>query len=126
MPQTDYWPTTLRYRLSRRRALIGASSLGADAALLAACGGGSDSGGGGGQKAAGLTTQPVDTSKQAVKGGQMQSFMPSEGLNFDAATGTAEIQAHGLLAYSRLVKGKQGTPGNPPDGSVEGDAASSW
>ena len=80
----------------------------------------------GSPKAAAVTTQAVDTSKQAVKGGQMQSFMPSEGLNFDAPTGTAEVQTHGLMAYSRLVKAKLGTVFSPPDGSVEGDAASSW
>src|SRR5438045_1131175 len=126
MPDVDFWSNVLQRRLTRRRAVAGASTLGAAAAFLAACGGSSNSATSKEEHAAKFTAQPVDSSKQAVKGGQMQSFMPSEGLNFDAPTGTAEVQAHAILAYSRLVKAKLGTPGSPPDGSVEGDAAQSW
>ena len=125
MPDMDFWGNVLQQRLSRRRAVMGASTAGVGAALLAACGGGSNNESKS-ETAAKFTTAPVDSSKQAAKGGQMQSFMASEGLNFDAPTGTAEVQAHAILAYSRLVKAKLGTPGSPPDGSVEGDAASSW
>ncbi|HLF77446.1 MAG TPA: ABC transporter substrate-binding protein [Dehalococcoidia bacterium] len=124
MANTDYWNRTLQQKLSRRRAIGGASALGASAAFLAACGGGNDEGGSG--KASGIATLPTDTTKQAVKGGTMQSFMATEGLNFDAPTGTAQVNAHSLHAYSRLVKAKHGNVDNPPDGTVEGDAATSW
>ena len=62
----DYW----RRQISRRRAMAGVATLGAGAlaAGLAGCGG-DDEGGGGG---AGLVTEPLDTTKQAVKGGVMQ------------------------------------------------------
>src|SRR5262245_16037242 len=106
MADVNIWGDLLQRRLTRRRAVAGASTLAVSAAFLAACGGSGNSGTSKEEHAAKFTTQPVDTSKQAINGGQMQSFMASEGLNFDAPTGTAEVQAHALLAYSRLVKGK--------------------
>ncbi len=126
MASPDYWTQTLQTRLTRRRAIAGTSGMALGAAFLAACGGSSNSGGSGEKKASGLTVQAVDTTKQAVKGGSMQSFMASEGLNFDVPTGTTQVQTHGILAYSRLVKGKQGTFASAADGSVEPDAAASW
>src|SRR5215211_5836142 len=93
MASADYWKRALQSRVSRRRAVIGAGLWSAGAALLAACGGGSS--GGGGEKASGLTTEPIETTRQAVRGGTMQASMESEGLNFDVATGTAQVVAHG-------------------------------
>ena len=117
------WTATLTRRVSRRRALLSAATLGAGALAVSTlgCGGGGDDGGG-----HGLTTLPSETTKQAVRGGTMQAYIASEGLNFDAPTGTAQVTAHAILAYSRLVRVKLGTAENPPDGSVEPDAASSF
>src|SRR5205823_1614379 len=106
------------------RALQGAAGLGAGAlaAGLAGCGGSSS----GGTKTPSLVAKPVDTTKQAVRGGIMQDWMQSEGLHFDPSTGTGQVTSHTTLAYSRLVRYKVGTVFDPPDGSVEGDIAQSW
>jgi len=117
----SYWTDLLARRVGRRRALIGAGSAGLGAALLAACGGGDGEDVGGS-----LATKPTDSTSRAAKGGIMQSFMTSEGLNFDVPTGTAQVVAHGLHVYSRLVKTKLGTAESPPDGTVIPDAAVSW
>jgi peptide/nickel transport system substrate-binding protein len=117
----DYWARLLSSRIARRRALASTAALGAGAALLAACGGGDEGGG-----TAKVTTDPTDSTREAAKGGTMQSFMATEGLNFDAPTGTTQVNAHALLAYSRLVRQKIGNVKDLPEGSVEGDAATSW
>ena len=44
----------------------------------------------------------------------MQSFMASEGLNFDAPTGMAEVQAHAIPGMQPSRQGEAGTPGNCP------------
>src|SRR6266540_3977397 len=71
-----YWASTVTQRLSRRRALVASGGAALGAAFLAACGG-DDNGSAkqGGEKASGLLFKPVDTSKQAAKGGVMQNFM---------------------------------------------------
>jgi peptide/nickel transport system substrate-binding protein len=117
-----YWTTALAKRVSRRRALATTSSGVLGAALLAACGG---SNGDSGDKAR-LVAEPVDTTKQAVRGGTMQALQPVDAPHFDPTTGGVQTWAHSQLAYSRLVRYKLGTFENPPDGSVEGDLASSW
>src|SRR5437588_2642623 len=122
----SYWSDHLRVRLSRRRVLQAAGALGAGAVVLSALDCGGKGAGGPSAKNLGIATEPVDTTKQAVRGGTMQSFMESEGVNFDATTATAQVAAHADLAYNRIVKSKLGTFANAPDGSVEGDAASSW
>ena len=121
---SSYWSNTLSTRLSRRRALkgMGTLSAGALAATLLSCGSNGDDNNG----SSGLVSKPVDTTKQAVKGGTMQSFQAAEGLHFDPSNGTSLVIAHTVHAYSRLFRYKVGTVFEPPDGSVEGDAASSW
>jgi ABC-type transport system substrate-binding protein len=120
---TGYWSSSLRKRVSRRRAVVGGTLLGAGgAALLIGCGG-SD---GDSDDGNALVSQPVDSTRQAVKGGIMQSHLTSEGLHFDPTTATSAIYAHSSHAYSRLVRYKIGTVADPPDGSVEGDVAASW
>jgi dipeptide transport system substrate-binding protein len=120
---SSYWSNALMKRVARRRALATAGSVSLGAALLAACGGDDDGGGGSSE---GLTSRPVDTTRQAAKGGIMQSYIASEGVNFDVPTGTAQVVAHGLHAYSRLLKTKLGTAEEATDGSVIADAATSW
>ena len=121
----SYWTRTLQSRLSRRRAITGTASLGAAAMALSALGCGSESDGGG-SKGSGLVSKPVDTTKQAVKGGVMVRQLGSEPQNYDPIGGNATAQTHGIHVYSRLLRYKVGTVTALPDGSVEGDAMSSW
>lgn len=123
----SYWARTLQDRLSRRRALAatGAGVLGT--ALLAACGGGDgDTSKGGGKQGTGLLYKPVDTSKQATKGGILQSYRLGGVEHFDQVTGNFSTQFHTDHTYSRLVRFKAGTVDKPPDGESEPDAATSW
>ncbi|HLF78646.1 MAG TPA: hypothetical protein VJB57_14285, partial [Dehalococcoidia bacterium] len=103
----NYWARTLRSRIGRRRAMVatGAGALGA--AFLAACGG--DDGGGGETKApaakkdaSGLLYQPVDTTKQAVKGGIYENFAASAPQGFDPYRGDNITFMHTAHAYQRL------------------------
>jgi hypothetical protein len=90
----NYWAGALATRVSRRRGLqaTGAGALGA--AFLAACGGSDDKTGGGTKQeepkksASSLLFQPTDTTKNAVKGGIWQSFVPSEPQGFDRTAAT--------------------------------------
>ncbi|HLF77406.1 MAG TPA: ABC transporter substrate-binding protein, partial [Dehalococcoidia bacterium] len=124
----DYWSATLSRRASRRRLLAasGAGTLGA--VLLAACGGGDDEAGSGGPKdTSGLLHKPVDTTKQAVQGGTFQSFYNRSPNTLDPLQGSGDqsffFTNH---SYQRLIMFKPGTAESPPDGTVEGDAMSSW
>ena len=76
------------------------------AATLIACGGGGGESGGG---STGLVSKPVDTTKQAVKGGVMQGWYGSEGINFDAPSGTSNVNFHSGHTYSTMIKNKVGT-----------------
>jgi peptide/nickel transport system substrate-binding protein len=118
---TNYWTHTLRQRLSRRRAIASAGGAGLGAALLAACGGDGDSGG---EQASGLLSKPVDTAKQAKKGGIYLSSRSNDIDHSDphfttqAAPGTA-------LTFSRLFRRKPGYLEPQPVAFI-GDLAESW
>ena len=122
----SYWSNVSRQRLSRRR-VLGASSAGvAGAALLAACGGGDDDGGGGGNKS-GLVSQPVDTTKSAVKGGILGYFTNADPESFDPfLSGAASVRDANQPIYQRLLRWTVGTTEKRPDAVFEGDAAQSY
>jgi dipeptide transport system substrate-binding protein len=124
----SYWQKTLQARLSRRRTLgaAGAGALGS--ALLAACGGGNDKGDSGQPKdTSGLLYMPVDTTKQAVRGGIMQYAYAVEPTNYDPlSTSSQFIFNHAAHAYQRFVSLKSGTVNEPSTGDPEPDAAASW
>ena len=106
----------------------GAGALGA--AFLAACGG-SDSPSAKTdepkKKASSLLFDPVDTTKQAQKGGVWQNFVLSEPQGFDPYRGDNITFQHTVHAYQRLLSYKQGSVGgDAADGSVVGDAAESY
>ena len=82
MSASSYWSGISQRRLSRRRALAGAGASAAAAALLAACGGG-DGEGGSSKDASSLLTKPVDTSKQAVRGGTIKDSRTVDISSFD-------------------------------------------
>jgi ABC-type transport system substrate-binding protein len=124
----DYWSSTLSGRASRRRLLAGSGAGALGAVLLAACGGGDDKKASGGAKdASGLLYKPVDTTKQAVQGGTFQSFYNRSPNTLDPLQGSGDqsffFTNH---SYQRLIMFKPGTAESPPDGTVEGDAMSSW
>src|SRR5436305_38979 len=102
---TNYWAKTLHQRLSRRRTLVATSASAIGAGLLAACGGSdSNEGGTSSKQGAGILFKPADTSKEATKGGTLQSFMGGNVEHFDQVTGNFATQAHTDHVYSRLVR----------------------
>jgi ABC-type transport system substrate-binding protein len=123
MMSSSYWTNTLTRRFNRRRALAagGTAAAALATATLLGCGGGDGDGSSGT-----LVAEPVDTTKQAVKGGTMQSRQAVDAPHFDPTTGGVQTWAHTQLAYNRLVRYKLGSKAEPPDGSVEGDLAASW
>ena len=124
MPGQNYWSAVASRRISRRRALAasGASVLGAS--FLAACGGGDSDGDGGDQS--GLVTKPVDTLKEAKRGGIMKDRQYSDLQSLDVLTLNNPWYNTGYAVYSSLVQNARGylEPGEP--GAVEPDLAESW
>jgi ABC-type transport system substrate-binding protein len=126
----SYWNRQLhQHRINRRRALSGAAGLGVSA-LFAACGGASSgsSAGNAGSEKSGLVATPLDTSKQATRGGiwpQIVNSDSTDGFEMMASPQRrpADEASH---VYSRLLKYKIGTFDNPPQGEVEADSATSW
>ncbi|HEX5367918.1 MAG TPA: ABC transporter substrate-binding protein, partial [Dehalococcoidia bacterium] len=147
---SNYWSRKLQTRLSRRRAMLGTAGGALGAALLAACGGsdnnnktttsgssgatsgasGSSSGasgasGGSGAKS-GLLATPVDTTKQAVKGGTLNYYQNADPPTMDPFTSSSSLtQAFNEGVYQRLLRWSVGTPEKPPQ-TVEGDLAESY
>jgi hypothetical protein len=72
-------------------------------------------------------SKPVDTTKQAVPGGVIQTRASLDVPGFDVlqATSTNTYFLVGDFAYSRLLKMKVGHM-EPPKGEPEGDLAQSW
>ena len=120
-----YWSNVLNNRIGRRRAIVstGAGALGA--AFLAACGG-SDSGGGGEKKESNKLVQtPVDTSKQAKKGGVLKDRNFGDPPSLDVIQATVSWNPFGFGVYSSLV---QPAPGylKPAGEELLPDIAESW
>jgi len=126
----NYWSRTLQRRLSRRRALAGAGVLGAGAlaASMIACGGDDEGGGGAAPppEDTGLASTFVDTTSKAVQGGLMQSWYQNQPQQLEPARATSAENAQIVHVYSRLLRYKVGTVFDRPDGSVIGDAMTSW
>jgi ABC-type transport system substrate-binding protein len=125
----NYWHRTLQTRITRRRAMAATGATAAAAALLAACGGGDDGGesGSGTKDTSGLLYTPVETTKQAVKGGIMQSAFAVEPTTYDPLANSTQFTFnHAAHAYQRFVSLKPGNINEPASGDPEADAAQSW
>jgi ABC-type transport system substrate-binding protein len=99
----------------------------AGAAFLAACGG--DSGGEKGSKkdSSGLVVKPVDSTKQAVKGGTLGYFFNADPESFDPfLSGAASVRDANQPIYQRLLRWVVGTVDKRPEAAFEGDAAESF
>src|SRR6476620_1131564 len=102
-----YWSSFLNNRIGRRRAMAatGAGALGD--AFLAACGG-SDSGSGGGSGGSKdsnkIVQTPVDTSKQAKKGGVLKDRNFGDRPSLDGIQATVSWNPFGFGVYSSLVQ----------------------
>jgi len=122
-----YWQRALQGRMTRRRALAATGASAVGAAFLAACGGGDEGGDLGQKDTSGLLYKPVESTKQAVRGGLMQSAFAVEPTSYDPlATSSQFIFNHSAHAYQRLVSLKPGNVNEPASGDPEGDAAGSW
>ena len=122
----NYWAKVLENRLSRRRALAGTGGAALTATILAACGGGSDSGGGNAGSDSSLVSKPVDTLKQAKRGGIMKDRQYSDLQSLDILTLNNPWNNLGYAVYSSFVQNARGylEPGIP--GDVQPDLAESW
>src|SRR5262245_3276256 len=108
----SYWAGNLHVRASRRRILAAAGVTSIGASVLIACGKGGSSSPPAGERS--LLTKPVDTSKQARRGGTFKFYRLNDVVNFDPdVEDTTAINATGR-AYSKLLQVKPGYLGPPP------------
>ncbi|HLF78426.1 MAG TPA: ABC transporter substrate-binding protein [Dehalococcoidia bacterium] len=118
----DYWSKVGKQRLSRRRALIVAGGAAAAGAFLVACGGSDESSG----DKSDLVTQPVDTSKQAKRGGTNKWYLNADPAGFDVHVGGVPKNNPKNLVYSNLVSAKPGYMKAPDFSEYIPDIAQSW
>ena len=121
----EYW-TMLRRRISRRRALTTAGTTAAGAAILSACGvTGRSSSSGAKAGSAALVTQPVDTTKQAKRGGIMKDRALADPPTLDIFTANNPWNGVGPHMYSTLVQFNYGHL-KPSENEIIPDLAESW
>src|SRR5262249_42452095 len=105
----------------------GAGALGA--AFLAACGGSSNKGGSGGSSKApvsSLLTVPVDTTKDAKRGGTLKRNVSADVPNLDPMQNPAAAVPFTETVMGRLLGFKPGNLTNAQEDGVDGDVAQSW
>src|ERR1700730_9576792 len=98
----SYWSKFVNQRQSRRRVLAMTGGATA-AALLAACSGGKSSGGGSSADQTSLVAQPVDTTKQAKRGGLMKDRQYADPPTLDILTANNPWYSTGYAVYNSLV-----------------------
>jgi peptide/nickel transport system substrate-binding protein len=90
---------------------------------LAACGGSDNASSGG--ESSGILTKPVDTSKQAMRGGTSKWYYPAEPNGFDVVGGQAPLNPLKNNAYGQFTNQVAGRL-EPSKREVSGDMAESW
>lgn len=118
-----YWQRTLKQRIGRRRALAGLAGTASAAAFLVACGGDDEDDAAGTSTGSSLSTSqatsssaassslvsdPVDTTKEARRGGVNKWFLTAEPAGFDLHVGGAPKNNPKNLVVSNLVSAKPG------------------
>jgi peptide/nickel transport system substrate-binding protein len=122
--QNGYWSSVLDKRIGRRRALVATGATALGAAFLAACGGSSDSGGESGQSSK-IVQTPIDTSKQAKKGGVLKDRNFGDPPSLDVIQATVSWNPFGFSVYNSLVAPEPGYL-KPAGESLLPDIAESW
>jgi ABC-type transport system substrate-binding protein len=118
-----YWATVARTRVSRRHALAASGATALGAALLAACG----SGGSTSANKTSLVSQPIDTSKQAKRGGVSKWYLASESGAFDIHLGgAAPLNVPRSMVYGDFVSEKPGYLKPQEYTDYDPDLAESW
>jgi ABC-type transport system substrate-binding protein len=120
-----YWSSVLDSRISRRRALAVTGSTAAAAAFLVACGG-SDNGGSKDGDKSGLLATPVDTSKQAKRGGINKWYFTSENATLDIHVAGAPLNVPRTMVYSDLFMQRPGYLADRTYADYDPDLAESW
>jgi peptide/nickel transport system substrate-binding protein len=128
----NYWNQALSQRVTRRRGIttVGAGAMGA--AFLAACGG-SDSGGSGGsgssgavKDASGLLTTPVDTIKEAKRGGTLKRNFNSDFPSLDPSANNSGSSGLYESVFARLIAFKPGILKPGQEDEIVPEVAESW
>ncbi len=126
--QSNYWSGVLATRVTRRRGMAFTGGATLSAAFLAACGGGSSSNsssGGGSKDQSGIVTKPVDTSKDAKRGGILKDKTNADITSMDVQQPLAPLNIPARHVYSTLVRQKAGyLQGTSTD--LSPDLAESW
>ena len=109
--------------------MVVAGGFGLGAAFLAACGGddgeNGQKGSTGAKDASGLLTEPVDTTKQAKRGGVLKRNGNTDG-TMDPNQSVGGVSPFLEMVYSRLVTWKPGANRPAAEDQLVGDAAESW
>ena len=136
MAETSYWNKVLSKRVTRRRAVIGASALTASAAFIAACGGDDDdSSNGGSTPSSGSTATATDTpsllqpqpdrSGEAKVGGTLRNYDGGPSSVDSIATTSTPDRGKAAMFHNRLIRVLPGV-NERSSGEKVGDAADSW
>jgi peptide/nickel transport system substrate-binding protein len=119
--ERSYWSQILDLRISRRRSLSASVAGAAGAALLVACGGSDETE----RDSGGLVKQPVDTLKQAKRGGVLKERTFADPPTLDIYTANNPLNAVVSPTYSSLFQLKPGYM-RPTQKEIAPDLVESW
>jgi peptide/nickel transport system substrate-binding protein len=120
---TSYWSKIVGQHVRRRTALQAAGAGTAAAVFLAACGGGSDNEAN--SNKSNLVAQPVDTFKDAKRGGTLKDRTFGDPNTMDIASAINPLNPAARIAYDTLVRFNVGV-NKPSDNSIIGGLAESY